>query len=145
MSIRPTLTQRDHAILSGLAKQNGLVSAAYYKQLTDKLRHALIINVDAVEPELATIGSFLRYRVNGARVLEHKLVLQPERGNAQHALSIKTPRGLGLLGMWQDETITLAPVNQDRPEVLELEMVLFQPEADGIVIRPGDRNLSREF
>ena len=131
------LTQRDHAILSGLAKQNGLVSAAYYQQLTEKLRSALIIDVDEVEPELATIGSFVRYRINGGRALEHRLVLQPDRGKEQHALSIKSRRGLGLLGMRQDEKISLAPMNRESPEVLELELVLFQPEADGTAIRPG--------
>lgn len=131
----PQFTERDHAILFGLARQGGLHSAAYYALLHDKLRRAVIIPVEQVEPDLATFGSFVRYRVDGARPLEHKLLLNARQGQEQHALSIKSLRGLALLGMREGQIFT-SRTTADRQEVIEIEMILFQPEADGEGLRP---------
>jgi regulator of nucleoside diphosphate kinase len=132
----PLLTERDHAILFGLARQAGLHTAAYYHELHDKLRNAVVIHLDQVEPDLVTIGSFVRYRVNGGRPMEHKLMLGSRHGQEQHTLSIKTQRGLALIGMREGHIFsTMHP--GDVQEVMEIEMIMFQPEADGDAIRPG--------
>jgi len=132
----PLLTERDHAILFGLARQGGLHTARYSEHLRDKLQSAVIIPLDAVEPDLATLGSLVRYRADGGRALEHKLMLQARPGQEHETLSVKTLRGLALLGMREGQ---IAAVRQsgDGQEVLELEMILFQPEADGELARSG--------
>lgn len=132
----PLLTERDHAILFGLARQAGLHTDTYYRDLHEKLRRAVVIPLDQVEPDLATFGSFVRYRVNGGRPMEHKLMLGSGQVQQQHTLSIKTLRGLALIGMSEGQIFsTLRP--GDVQEVLEIEMIMFQPEADGDAIRPG--------
>jgi len=123
-------TERDYAILFGLARQAGLHTAAYFAVLHDKLQRAVILPLDQVEPDLATFGSSVRYRVNGGRPLEHKLMLQSCAGREQNSLSIKTLRGLALIGMREGHVFaTKQPDGDD--EVMEIEMIMFQPEADG--------------
>ena len=131
----PQLTERDHAILLGLARQGGLHTAAYYELLHDKLRRAEIIPLEQVEPDMATFGSFVRYRVDGGRPLEHILLLGPRPGQEQHSLSLKSLRGLALLGMREGNIFT-SRSGGDQHEVIEIEMMLFQPEADGEMLRP---------
>lgn len=135
----PQFTERDHAILFGLARQGGLHTAAYYELLHDKLRRAVIIPLEQVEPDLATFGSFVRYRVDGGRPLEHKLLLGPRHGQEQHSLSVKSLRGLALLGMREGHIFT-SRSSGDQQEVIEIEMILFQPEADGEMLRPRGAN-----
>lgn len=132
----PQFTERDHAILFGLARQAGLHTAAYYALLHDKLRRAVIIPLEQVEPDLVTFGSFVRYRVDGGRPLEHKLLLSPRLGQEQHSLSVKSLRGLALLGMREGHIFTSRSTG-DQQEVIEIEMILFQPEADGEGLRPN--------
>jgi len=134
-STRPLLSKRDHAILCGIATQGGLGSAAYFRQLQEKLENASVISIDDVEPDLATLGSFVRYRVNGGRALEHTLSLNLHRHDQHDVLSIKTHRGLALLGMSEGQICGSPAFDPDNPEALELEMVLFQPEADGFYER----------
>ena len=135
----PQFTERDHAILFGLARQAGLHTAAYYELLHDKLRRAVIVPLEQVEPDLATFGSFVRYRVDGRRPLEHKLILGARQGQEQHSLSVKSLRGLALLGMREGHIFTSKSTG-DEQEVIEIEMILFQPEADGEMLRPGGGN-----
>jgi regulator of nucleoside diphosphate kinase len=130
----PQFTERDHAILFGLARQGGLHTAAYYELLHEKLRRAVIIPLERVEPDLATFGSLVRYRVDGGRPLEHKLLLVPRYGQEQHALSVKSLRGLALLGMREGHIFT-GGSSGEQQEVMEIEMILFQPEADGEGLR----------
>ncbi|WDR03479.1 hypothetical protein PSQ19_05100 [Devosia algicola] len=136
-SARPMLTVRDHAILTGLARQGGLGSAAYYDQLQQKLGDASIVELVDVDPDLATFGSFVRYRVNGGRPLEHKLLLHPRWGSQEPVLSIKSFRGLGLLGMREGQIFAVNSHDPEQCEALELEIVLFQPEADGVFTMAG--------
>lgn len=132
----PHLTERDHAILFGLARQAGLHTAAYCRELHDKLSRAIVIPLDHVEPDLVTIGSFVRYRVNGGRPMEHKVMLGSRHGQEQLTLSVKTLRGLALIGMSEGHIFsTMHP--GDVQEVMEIEMIMFQPEADGDATRPG--------
>lgn len=135
----PQFTERDHAILFGLALQGGLHSSTYYELLHDKLRRAVIIPLEQVEPDLATFGSFVRYRVDGGRPLEHKLVLSPRQNKEQHSLSVKSLRGLALLGMREGQIFT-SRSTAEHQEVIEIEMILFQPEADGEMLRPDGGN-----
>ncbi|WDQ98638.1 hypothetical protein PSC71_15710 [Devosia sp. J2-20] len=134
-SARPLLSRRDHAILTGIATQGGLGSPAYFRQLLEKLQNALVLEVEAIEPELATLGSLVRYRVNGGRAREHLLCLSPQHTDRQQGLSIKSHRGLALLGMAEGQIFAAPASDPEHPEAVELEMVLFQPEADGALVR----------
>ena len=96
---------------------------------------ASVTECTEVEPDLATFGSFVRYRVNEGRSMEHKLALHPRRGQEQHTISIRTARGLALLGMREGQIFT-ARQSQDVHESIEIEMIMFQPEADGEQLRP---------
>lgn len=132
----PLFTERDHAILFGLARQAGLHTSTYSGQLHQKLQRAVVIPLDQVEPDLATFGSFVRYRINGGGPQEHKLMLHPRAGQEQHTLSVKTLRGLALIGMSEGQVFT-SRLAGDGEEVVEIEAILFQPEADGDMIRPS--------
>jgi len=135
IAMTPLLTERDHAILVGLVRQGGLHTATYLQQLHEKLQTAEVVPLEEVEPDLATFGSFVRYRVNEGRSMEHKLALHPRRGQEQHTISIRTARGLALLGMREGQIFT-ARQSQDVHESIEIEMIMFQPEADGEQLRP---------
>lgn len=139
----PLLTERDHAILYGLARQAGLHASVYYQGLHNKLRRAVIIPLDQVEPDLATFGSFVRYSVNGGRPMEHKLMLHARQGHEHHTLSIKTLRGLAMIGMREGQIFACEQPG-DGQEVMEIEMIMFQPEADGDLMRP-DPGLIRDL
>lgn len=128
---KPRLTERDHAILFGLARQAGLHSSTYYEELHGKLSRAIIVSLADVQPDLVTLGSFVRYRVNGGRALEHKVRLHPRPGQEQETLSVKTLRGLALVGM-QEGQMFMTSQSEEMQEAIEIEMVLFQPEADGM-------------
>lgn len=124
----PLLPERDHAILFGLARQAGLHTAAYVRELHDKLQRAIVIPLDQVKPDLATFGSLVRYRVDGGGPLEHKLMLRLPQ-DQDHHISIKTLRGLALIGMREGHIFT-SRQQADVNEVIEIETIMFQPEAD---------------
>ena len=65
-------------------------------------------------------------------------MLHPRQGQEHHTLSIKTLRGLALLGMREGHIFTCLQQG-DVHEVIEIEMIMFQPEADGDLMRPDPR------
>ncbi len=133
-AMKPLLTERTHAILIGLVRQGGRHTATYLQQLHDKLQKAVVVPSDAIDPDVVTLGSSVRYRVNKGGAMEHNVALYSKNDQEHQTLSIKSVRGLALLGMREGDAFT-AWQSPDRCEDIEIEMIMMQPEADGELLR----------
>lgn len=122
------LTTKDFTILEimldRLAERDGLMG----RLLRNKLASAIVMLRDDIPPDVATLNSRLRFRVDDTidtRVLSHAPMGSP----VGMFLPITAPRGLALLGLRENGRIAVETA-EGRPEELILEKVLFQPEAE---------------
>jgi regulator of nucleoside diphosphate kinase len=124
-----TLTTKDFSILENLL--NGPQVFAGATMLIRRKLHAarLVFGVD-IAPEIVTLNSRVRYRVNGGRAEERILVLTATEEIGGLTLRLDSPRGIALIGARAGETVE-APRRDGSVESLEIEAVLYQPEAHG--------------
>jgi hypothetical protein len=109
------LTERDYAIMRGIALHRPLAPRGYYTLLIARLLHAEI--VDEVEDHVVALNSVVRYRVGTGRTLEQKLVLGSFDALMGKTLSVRTLAGVALLGARAPQSIALP--GQDQAVTLE--------------------------
>jgi regulator of nucleoside diphosphate kinase len=109
------LTERDYAIMRGIALHRPLAPRGYYSVLMARLLLAEII--DEVEDQVVALDSVVRYRIGAGRTLEHKLVLGSFDALMGKTLSVRTLVGVALLGARAPQSITLP--GEDQEVVLE--------------------------
>src|SRR6185312_5343502 len=94
-----TLTPRDYARLDSMLNREGGHATPRADAVRRKLSTAVIVNPDRLAPEVATLGSLLRFRVDGNAPIERVIVADPTEAMGHPPLFAWTERGLALLGL----------------------------------------------
>lgn len=127
------MTDRDYAILRGIAMARPSGERGYFDLLRLKLVQSEIVAPELIEPGIVTMNSQVRYRVGEGRWLEHRLVLGAAREVIGQTISLRSLYGLALLGMRDEQAFSYdAEVG-----AVEVATVLYQPEADAEVVDYG--------
>lgn len=133
------MTDRDYAILRGIAMARPSGERGYFDLLRQKLVQADIVDSERIDPGVVTMNSQVRYRVGDGRWLEHKLVLGAAREVIGQTVSLRSLYGLALLGMRDEQEFTydaeLGPII--------VSSVLYQPEADAEIVDYGRARMWR--
>ncbi len=119
-------TDRDYAILRGLALARPSGERGYFDLLRHKLVHSDIVAPDEIERGLVTMNSQVRYRIGDGPWLEHKLVLGAAREVIGQTVSLRSLPGLALLGMRERQDYDY----DSAQGAITVDAVMFQPEAD---------------
>jgi regulator of nucleoside diphosphate kinase len=133
------MTDRDYAILRGIALARPSGERGYFDLLRHKLVHTRIVAPEEIDPEVVTMNSQVRYRVGDGRWLEHRLVLGAAREVIGQTVSLRSMHGLALLGMRDEQIFEYDP--EQGP--VTVNAVLYQPEADAEVVDYGRARMWR--
>lgn len=133
------MTDRDYAILRGIAMARPSGERGYFDLLRHKLVQADIVGSDLIDPTVVTMNSQVRYRVGDGRWLEHKLVLGAAREVIGQTISLRSLHGLALLGMRDDQEFTY----DEEMGPVTVSSVLYQPEADAEIVDYGRARMWR--
>ena len=133
------LTDRDYAILRGLAMARPTGERGYFDLLRHKLVHADIVDAALIDPDVVTLNSQVRYRVDDGRWQEHRLVLGAAREVIGQTVSLRSLHGLALLGMRDEQAFSFGA----EPASVTVSDVLYQPEADAEVVEYGRARMWR--
>jgi len=120
------MTDRDYAILRGIAMARPTGERGYFDLLRHKLVYADIVAPDAIDPDIVTLDSHVRYRLGDGRWLEHRLVIGAPREIIGQTVSLRSMHGLALLGMRDEQVFAF----DGAAEAVTVHSVLYQPEAD---------------
>lgn len=132
-----TFTSRDFAILTGMLVHRGVGPERISTIIRAKLARAAVVDSWDIDPDVVTIGSRVLFRVNGAKPQEQILGLGTVNGMESITLPVWSIRGASLLGLSVGASFTAGAPGSE--EVLTLDMVLFQPQADADVNFPRGR------
>lgn len=126
-----TLTIKDRRILaSALHPANAQnISAKVREILEQKIESARIVTRDEIGQEFATLNSRVRYRVNQEKYEDHTLSSETSMPGLGLFLPLCSLRASLLVGLAEGKRID-GHDYQGVPMRLELEQVLFQPEAE---------------
>ncbi len=100
------------------------------QRLKEKLRLAVITYPEAIEPDVITMNSKVRFK-NHTEGIEYTftLVFPHEADISENKISILSPVGMTLLGACEGDLLQCeTPSGQVE---IEVEEILFQPEASG--------------
>ncbi|NKK93894.1 transcription elongation factor GreAB (plasmid) [Rhizobium leguminosarum] len=123
------LTAEDANVLMSMLERQGDRPGPFAAVLREKFNRSSVFSREDIPPDVVTIDTQFIYTINGVRVGPHVLVHKPAGGLPKLALSVCSMRGLALLGLAIGEK-TEIPGNDAEFEVLTVESVLFQPEAE---------------
>ena len=123
------LKTRDHAILQAMLERHGGARGPFARLLERKVRTSAICFRDDIPADVVTLDTRLSYRVNGRPAGPHVIVQGEVDDLPDHAVSIRTIRGLALLGLSERACITV-DLGRDVAEELCVEHILSQPEAE---------------
>lgn len=123
-----TLAPRTFALLEGLLQQLEPDQDILRVMLSRKLERARVVFAPDIAPDVATLNSRVRFRIDAGSADERILVWGDDREVYGATLPISVPRGLALLGMRVGQTVP-APTLDGTVEHLTLEAILFQPES----------------
>lgn len=118
------LTTRDHAILEAMLERHRGPHGPFARLLERKLRASAIAFREDIAPGVVTLGSRVGYRVDGRPVGPH--LLMEDEADAGDALSIRTIRGLALLGLSERAEIVV-DLGEGVSETLRVEAVAQPP------------------
>lgn len=131
MSDKPhcQLTSKDFAILETMRERMDASDTAFAALLRQKLETAKVVFRDEIPAGVVTLNSRVAYGIDGRPAGTHLVAQGRPEDLPGDALSIHTPRGLGLLGLAEGQSIVVEQTGTGR-ETLIVEEVVFQPEAD---------------
>lgn len=136
---RFVMTDRDYAILRGIAMARPSGERGYFDLLRQKLVGSDIVDSAMIDPGIVTMNSQVRYRIGQGRWLEHRLVLGAAREVIGETVSLRSLHGLALLGMRDEQQFTY---DEEVGPVI-VASVLYQPEADAEVVDYGRARMWR--
>jgi len=110
-----------------MLRQRGQRSDVLGTMLARKLDAAIVLPTSEIEPDVATLDSRVRFRVDGGAPAERILVLGAGQEILGITLLVSVPRGLALLGMSAGQSTDI-PSPDGKSERITLEAVLYQPE-----------------
>ncbi|WP_105383510.1 transcription elongation factor GreAB [Neorhizobium alkalisoli] len=122
------LTAGDANVLMSMLEQADQ-PAPFSVLLREKLSHSNVYFREDIPANVVTIDTQVVYTVNGSSVGPHVLVRNADGGLPSFALSVHSMRGLALLGLAVGEKVEIS-ARDGRSEMLSVERVLFQPEAE---------------
>lgn len=121
----PRITPRDLDVLqSVLGRMVGNEPLAVALRL--KLQQSRVVPTEALAPDVVTLGSHVRYRIGDGPLAEGILVSDQLFDSASGHISLASPRGLAMLGLWAGTSIDIP--GEAGP--LTIVDVLLQPEAE---------------
>ena len=123
------LTTKDFTILEIMLDRVADPGEPIGRLLRRKLDTAVIMLRDEIPPDVATLNSRVRFRVDAGEAETRVLSHAPMGSPVGMFLPITAPRGLALLGLAENEQIKVE-MPSGRHEYLVLERVLYQPEAE---------------
>ncbi len=123
------LSATDYARLQGLMCTLTGSRTPLADLLRRKLEAPVVMLPSDAGPDLVRSGSKVRFRIDGERVQERRLVWEPPVMGDTSTLSLQLPRGLALLGLSIGQAISYAAY-KDRTEHLEVEYVLPEEHGD---------------
>ncbi|MCC6427116.1 MAG: nucleoside diphosphate kinase regulator [Phycisphaerales bacterium] len=129
------VTNQDMERLRALIAESGSNARAddrdrpYLTTLSAELDRAVVLDADAVTPDVVTMNSRIRLR-DGRRTWTMTLVF-PEKADAENGdISVLAPLGAALLGCRVGQRVTFrVPGGEERS--CDILSVLYQPEAAG--------------
>ena len=126
---RPVLTSSDYARLEAASFEDLDLTNPMRTRVRAKLVEAKVVPGAAIAETVATLGSIVRYRIEGR--LPERRMMQLQRGPAPNGqyLSVLTPIGLALFGQSAGDIVEAELFDGARLK-LELTGIDFQPEAD---------------
>lgn len=127
------VTDRDYAILRGIAMAGLGGQRGYFDLLRRKLTQADIVAPTEIDSTFVTLNSQVRYRIGDGRWLEHRLVLGAAREVIGQTVSLRSLYGLALMGMQDEQVLDI----DDEQGPITVQSVLYQPEADDEVVAFG--------
>jgi regulator of nucleoside diphosphate kinase len=130
MSLPPPclLTSKDYSILEVMLERCPLTESLLRAMLRSKVDSARVVFRDDIPPNVVTLNSRVRYRVNDAPA-QTRLIGQDEvRGPVGSLLPITQPRGLAMLGVAEGESYPVPSAGGD-DDILQVLEVVYQPEA----------------
>lgn len=133
------MTDRDYAILRGIALARPAGERGYFDLLRHKLVHADIVRPQDIDPQVVTMNSQVRYRIDDGPWLEHRLVLGAAREVIGQTVSLRSLHGLALLGMRDDQALDQHPEGS----TITVESILYQPEAEAEIVEHGRARMWR--
>ena len=122
------LTAKDFSFLEQMLHAGGGSDQAH-GLIRKKLDEARIVFGTDIDPEVVTLNSRVRYRINGNAPEERTLVAEPGHEVRGMTLQLGTLRGVAMLGMAAGEAV-MVPRRDGTIETLVVEAVLYQPEAE---------------
>jgi regulator of nucleoside diphosphate kinase len=122
------LTVRDYAVLAAMLRGAGSLYPAIVPLLRRKLSFATVVPGNDVGPNVVTLNSRVRFRVDDGPGDERIVVHGEARGVPGMTIPITAPRGLSLLGLVEGQEV---PVDRKGgpSETLFVDAVAYQPEA----------------
>ena len=123
------LTERDYAILRGIAVHRPQGQRGYIALLQRKLIAAEVVEDEEIDAQIVTLDSLVRYRVGEGTPLEHRLVIGPAKEVLGKTVSLRSLPGLALIGLHASQSIELPQADGDSVTITA-EAVLYQPETD---------------
>ena len=132
-------TAKDFSILETMLERCRERDGRLAALLRRKLKAATVVFRDDIPANVVTLNSRVVYRAGNEALGPHVIVQSEGQDFSDYALSIHTPRGLGLLGLAEGQSITI-DLGEDGSETLTVEKLVFQPEAD---LRQRDRQVTK--
>ena len=132
-------TAKDFSILETMLERCRERDGRLAALLRRKLKAATVVFRDDIPANVVTLNSRVVYRAGNEALGPHVIVQSEGQDFSDYALSIHTPRGLGLLGLAEGQSITI-DLGKDGSETLTVEKLVFQPEAD---LRQRDRQVTK--
>lgn len=122
------LTAGDLNILMSMLDETGHTKS-FTILLREKLNYASVFFREDIPENIVTLDTQVAYTVNGVRTGPHLLVRNAASRPANSAISVRTMRGLALLGLAVGERTEI--LGEDGwPETLAVERIVFQPESE---------------
>jgi regulator of nucleoside diphosphate kinase len=125
------LTSKDYALLEALLASSSEVFSGAAMQIRRKLRNATLVFPADIDADVVTLDSRVRYRVEGSAAEERVIVVRSDAGTDGPTLALSCPRGIAMIGASAGQTVEV-PREDGTSELLHIEAVLFQPEADAL-------------
>jgi regulator of nucleoside diphosphate kinase len=127
------LTTRDHAVLQALLDDHDGPHGPYSLLLEQKLRACAIAFSDDIGADVVRLGVRVAYTVNGQPAGPHRLVQDDAHDLPHDMVSIRTMRGLALIGLRDGAAITV-DLGNGGVEELVVGKVLPESEAGGSTV-----------
>jgi len=134
------LTTRDHAILATMLSTPEDIDPALLPLLRRKLSFATVVAADEIGPNVVTLNSRVRFRVDDGRTNDRIVVRGEDWGVPGMTIPVTVPRGLALLGLAEGQGAVVARKGEPSEWLLVVK-VAYQPEAGravwGAAVQPA--------